>query len=225
MDWFQRAIDIFLHLDVELNNLAGTMGMWLYLLLFLIVFCETGLVVTPFLPGDSLLFAVGALAARPESPLQVVWLMVLLMVAAVSGDALNYFLGYQIGPRVFTSERSRLFNKKHLLRTQQFYEKYGGKTIILARFIPIIRTFAPFVAGIGKMEYRHFSLYNITGGVAWVVLFLLGGYWFSSFEVVKQYFHLVIVAIIIISVMPAVIEVLLAWRRSKAGQTVPVETP
>src|SRR5262249_42637467 len=150
-------------------------GPWLYTVLFLIVFCETGLVVTPFLPGDSLLFAMGALAAGVDSPLSLPLLMLLLIGSAVLGDAVHYVIGYRVGPRVFQSERSRLFNRKHLLRTQEFYEKYGGKTIILARFVPIVRTFAPFVAGIGKMQYRNFAVYNVLGGMAWVCLCLFAG--------------------------------------------------
>src|SRR5262249_52380077 len=197
MELIQQAFDIFLHLDKHLNEFSGTLGMWLYLVLFLIVFCETGLVVTPFLPGDSLLFAVGALAAHPESPLNLLLLFVLLIGAAVAGDALNYVIGYHVGPRVFSSENSRVFNKKHLLRTREFYERYGGKTIILARFIPIIRTFAPFVAGIGKMEYRRFAIFNVVGGVAWVLIFLLGGYYFSEFPWGKWNFPIVIAAILI----------------------------
>ena len=224
MELIYEFVDKFLHLDRELNILAETMGMWLYLLLFLIVFCETGLVVTPILPGDSLLFAVGALAATQGSVLRVEVLLALLVVAAVAGDALNYVLGYYIGPRVFKSERSRLFNKKHLLRTHEFYEKYGGKTIILARFIPIIRTFAPFVAGIAQMEYRRFCVYNITGGVAWVVAFLLGGFYVGNTPVVQRYFHLIIVAIIVISVIPAVVEFMLAWRKGRLEAVVPVES-
>jgi membrane-associated protein len=188
------------------------MGPWLYLVLFLVIFCETGLVVTPFLPGDSLLFAVGAVAANTQ--LSLPFVLVLLSVAAVLGDAVNYTMGYQIGPRVFSSEKSRLFNKKHLLRTQEFYEKYGGKTIIIARFVPIIRTFAPFVAGIGKMNYPRFALYNVTGGVAWVMLCLFCGYFFGNIDWVKRNFETVIVAIVLISIMPMVIEVILARRRA-----------
>ena len=163
---FNQCIDWFLHLDTYLNDYAVYLGPWLYLILFLIIFCETGLVVTPILPGDSLLFAVGALAATDGSLLRLDLLIVLLISAAVLGDAVNYFIGFWVGPRVFTSERSWLFNKKHLIRTQLFYEKYGGKTIILARFIPIIRTFAPFVAGIGRMEYRRFFRFNAKAGRA-----------------------------------------------------------
>src|SRR5947209_5575404 len=210
---FNQFIDWFLHLDKYLNDYAGHLGAWLYLILFLIVFCETGLVVTPILPGDSLLFAMGALAATDGSPLRLELLIVLLISAAVLGDAVNYFIGFWVGPRVFTSERSWLFNKKHLIRTQLFYEKYGGKTIILARFIPIIRTFAPFVAGIGRMEYRRFFRFNVVGGTAWVLIFLLSGYWLG--EAVKGYFSIIIVAIVILSVLPAVLEYVLTRRRER----------
>ena len=210
---FNQFIDWFLHLDKYLNDYAGYLGPWLYLILFLIVFCETGLVVTPILPGDSLLFAMGALAATDGSPLRLDLLILLLISAAVLGDAVNYFIGFWVGPRVFKSERSWLFNKKHLIRTQIFYEKYGGKTIILARFIPIIRTFAPFVAGIGRMEYRRFFRFNVVGGAAWVLIFLLSGYWFG--EAVKGYFSAIIVAIVILSVLPAVIEYILTRRRER----------
>lgn len=208
-----QILDLFLHLDRHLNHYAELLGAWLYLVLFLIIFCETGLVVTPILPGDSLLFAVGALAATDGSPLRLELLIVLLIAAAVLGDAVNYFIGYIVGPRVFTSEKSWLFNKKHLLRTQFFYEKYGGKTIILARFIPIIRTFAPFVAGIGAMQYRRFFYFNVAGGTAWVLIFLLSGFWLG--EAVKGYFSIIIAVIIVLSIMPAVIEYLMARRRAK----------
>ena len=221
MELIHQAIDIFLHLDAHLNDLAASMGGWLYLLLFLIVFCETGLVVTPFLPGDSLLFAVGALAAIDGSPLHIPVILTLLAVAAVTGDAVNYAAGYRIGPRVFTSETSRLLNKEHLLRTQAFYEKYGGKTIILARFMPIIRTFAPFVAGIGKMRYARFAMFNVVGGVVWVGAFTLAGYFFGNVPVVKRNFHFVIVAIVILSIMPPIIEYLRARREGATAKRVP----
>src|SRR5713226_7221428 len=183
---FSQIIDLFLHLDKHLNHYADLLGGWLYLVLGLIVFCETGLVVTPILPGDSLLFAMGALAASNGSALSLWLLMILLIGAAVAGDAVNYAIGYRAGPRVFQSERSRLFNRKHLVRTQEFYEKYGAKTIILARFIPIVRTFAPFVAGIGKMRYRRFALYNVIGGVAWISLGLIAGYLFGNVDFVSK---------------------------------------
>jgi len=225
MEFLQQLIDKVLHLDVYLNGLAGGLGPWLYVVLFVVIFCETGLVVTPFLPGDSLLFAVGALAATPGSPLSLPLLIGLLIVAAVTGDALNYYLGYRVGPAVFRSESSRLFNKKHLMRAQDFYERYGGKTIILARFIPIIRTFAPFVAGIGKMQYRRFCIYNITGGVVWVLAFLVGGYALGQRPEVKDNFHIIIVAIVIISVLPAAIEFFLSRRRQSSSAGVAEEVP
>ncbi|MBX3027946.1 DedA family protein [bacterium] len=214
MELIHYLVDIFLHLDTHLNDLAVSLGPLLYVLLFLIVFAETGLVVTPFLPGDSLLFAIGALAAIDGSPIHVGFAIALLCIAAVLGDAVNYAIGYRIGPRVFTSETSRLLNKEHLVRTQRFYEKYGGKTIILARFMPIVRTFAPFVAGIGSMRYAHFAAYNILGGIVWVTAFTLAGFYFGNVPVVKRNFHFVIVAIIIISIIPPVLEFLRARRGS-----------
>ncbi|MGD9764177.1 MAG: DedA family protein [Candidatus Binatia bacterium] len=217
MEFIKEAIDIFLHLDSHLNDLSIALGPWLYVVLFLIIFCETGLVVTPFLPGDSLLFAVGALAATDGSPLSPGTIVVLLSIAAILGDAVNYAIGYRVGPKVFSSETSRLLNKEHLVRTQRFYEKYGGKTIILARFIPIVRTFAPFVAGIGKMRYAQFAAYNIVGGIVWVTSFTIAGYFFGNVPVVKRNFHIVILAIIIISVMPPIIEYLRARREAAAA--------
>ncbi|WP_424245644.1 membrane-associated protein [Elusimicrobium posterum] len=215
MEFILQIVDIFLHLDVHLNSLAATMGPWLYVLLFVIVFCETGLVVTPFLPGDSLLFAVGALSAIEGSPINLVLVIILLIIAAVLGDFVNFEIGKYIGPKVFKSETSKWLNKDHLMKAHNFYEKYGGKTIILARFIPIIRTFAPFVAGAGKMTYRHFAAYNVIGAVIWVVLFSLAGFFFADLPVVKNHFHYVIVAIIVISVLPAVYEFIAAKRKGK----------
>lgn len=213
MELLRKFVDVFLHLDRHLNEWAGELGPWLYVLLFAIVFCETALVVTPFLPGDSLLFAVGALAATPGSPLQVVEVIVLLIIAAIVGDAVNYSIGLRIGPRIFSRQRSRFFNPAHLVKTQQFYERYGGKTIILARFVPIVRTFAPFVAGIGRMQYRRFALFNVTGGIAWVVIFVVAGYAFGNIPAVKRNFQYVILGIIVVSVLPAVIEI---WRARRA---------
>jgi membrane-associated protein len=200
-----------------LNQYADSLGPWLYAVLFGIIFAETGLVVTPFLPGDSLLFAVGAVAAHPASPIRLDLIALLLIIAAVVGDAVNYFLGYKIGPRVFSREDSWLLNKKHLLQAHNFYEEYGGITIILARFIPIVRTFAPFVAGIGKMTYWRFAIFNITGGIAWILSFLLAGWWFGGREVVQRNFKLVILAIIVISVLPGVFE----FIRARRGLTKP----
>ena len=216
MGFLTNAIDVFLHLDAHLNEWAAALGPGLYLLLFAIVFCETGLVVTPFLPGDSLLFAVGALAAMPGSPIGLGGVVLLLIAAAVLGDAVNYAIGKGVGPKVFQSD-SRLFKREHLVRTHEFYERHGGKTIILARFVPIVRTFAPFVAGIGEMTYPRFALYNVTGAVLWVFLFVGGGYAFGNLPTVKRNFHFVILAIIVISVAPMVIE----YLRARSAQRAP----
>lgn len=202
-----------LHPQPHLEAMTVSMGLWFYLLLFGIIFCETGLVVTPFLPGDSLLFAVGALAASGNSSLSLPLLFALLVVAAVIGDAVNYAIGYRLGPKVFKYEQSWFFNKKHLLRAQAFYEKYGSKTIILARFVPIVRTFAPFVAGIGKMRYARFFQYNCIGAVAWVAICLESGYLFGGLEWVTKHFELVVLAVVFISVLPMVVEFVLAWRQ------------
>ena len=206
MDLIATLIDLFLHLDRHLGELIQATGGWIYALLFLVLFCETGLVVTPFLPGDSLLFAAGAFAAKGW--VDVGLLFVLLAIAAIAGDTVNYWIGRKVGPKVFTRESSRLLNKKHLVRTQVFYEKHGGKTIILARFIPIIRTFAPFVAGIGQMSYGRFIAYNVVGGIAWIAICLFGGYLFGDLPFVQKNFSTVILAIVVISVMPAAVEIL-----------------
>jgi membrane-associated protein len=211
MDLLPRLIDLFLHLDQHLGQLISQYGTWTHLILFLIVFCETGLVVTPFLPGDSLLFAAGTFAALGALDL---WLVVLLLVvAAIAGDTVNYWVGAYIGPRAFRGD-IRFLRKEYLDRTHAFYEKHGGKTIIMARFIPIIRTFAPFVAGVGAMSYPKFITYNVVGALLWVGLFVLGGYFFGNISVVRENFTLVILAIIGISVLPIVIEALRA-RRSR----------
>ena len=212
MELLKYLIDFVLHLDKHLVELVQHYGVWTYALLFLIIFCETGLVVTPFLPGDSLLFAIGALAAK--GALNIYWVMILLSLAGILGDTVNYWIGQSVGPKVFISSSYRWLNRSHLERTHEFYEKYGGKTIIIARFIPIIRTFAPFVAGIGRMSYAKFLAYNVVGGVLWICLFSLAGYWFGNIPMVKNNFTLVIFAIIIISVLPAVFEVLRAKRSS-----------
>jgi membrane-associated protein len=209
MELIRQLFDSLVHLSPDsINSLAHQVGPWLYVILFGIIFAETGLVATPFLPGDSLLFAVGAVAAVPGSPINLGLVCLLLIVAAVSGDAINYSIGAYLGPKVFARENSRLLNRRHLLEARTFYERYGGVTIILARFIPIVRTFAPFVAGIGKMNYARFAAYNITGGVAWVLLFVLGGWRFAGLETVQKNFHLVIIAIVIISVLPAIVQYL-----------------
>jgi membrane-associated protein len=215
MDLVKQLFDTLIHLSPDsINAFVVAVGPAVsYTTLFLIIFAETGLVVTPILPGDSLLFAVGVVTAHSDSPIHLGTTAVLLVIAAILGDAVNYSIGYHLGPHVFTREDSRLLNKKHLLRAHEFYEKYGGLTIILARFIPIIRTFAPFVAGIGKMRYFRFALYNVVGGTAWVLLFLVAGWWFMGLEVVQKRFHYVIAAIVVISVMPAVVETIRARRR------------
>jgi membrane-associated protein len=188
----------------------------LYLVLAVIVFCETGLVVTPFLPGDSLLFAVGALCAIEGSPISLWVMLPLLCFAAIAGDAVNYWIGNYLGPRVFRSETSRWFNKNHLLRAQAFYDRYGSKAIVLARFIPIVRTFAPFVAGIGRMNFLRFWFYNIVGGVVWVTLFLVAGYWMGTWEIVQKNFFLVTIGIIFVSLLPVAWEWYQARRESRA---------
>ena len=204
MEFISKLIDIFLHLDTHLNEVIGEYGVWTYLILFLIVFCEAGLVVTPILPGDSLLFAAGAFAALGS--LNVVWLFVLLSIAAIAGDTINYWVGHWVGPKLFSRENVRFLNKKHLERTHAFYERYGGKTIIIARFVPIVRTFAPFVAGIGSMSYGRFITYNVIGGIAWVAICVFAGYFFGNLEIVKKNFSLVIIAIVLISVLPMIVE-------------------
>lgn len=204
MDFMVTFIDFFIHLDRHLAEMIQYFGGWSYFIVFLIIFCETGLVVTPILPGDSLLFGLGTLAAL--GALQVEWLLILLSIAAVSGNIVNYAIGYFVGPKIFHRENVRFLNRAYLDRTHQFYEKHGGKTIVIARFLQIIRTFAPFVAGIGKMTYSRFIFYNVLGSVAWIAVFILGGYYFGNLPVVKSNFTLVIFAIVIISMLPAVIE-------------------
>jgi membrane-associated protein len=218
MEFFRRLYFLFRHLNDSgaWNGMIEYVGQGnLYVVLFAIIFAETGLVVTPFLPGDSLLFAVGAVGARHEINLNLPLLTVLLILAAVLGDAVNYWIGFKLGPAVFKKETGKLLNKKHLVQAQEFYEKYGAKTIILARFVPIVRTFAPFVAGIGKMNYFRFALYNIIGGIAWVLLCVLAGVFFGRFEIVQKRFELVIVAIVVISVLPMAIEF---WRARKSAR-------
>ena len=219
MELLSHFIDIFLHLDVHLKEVINDYGTWTYLILFLIIFLETGLVVTPILPGDSLLFAAGALAAtaRPEGEgtlLSVGTLLGLLFVAAVLGDALNYTIGKFLGPKVLT-ENSRIFKRAYLERTERFYEKYGGKTIIFARFVPIVRTFAPFLAGVGMMSYRKFATFNVVGAFLWIFGFVLAGFYFAEIPAVTKNFTLVILAIIVLSVMPAVYEIYKARTEPK----------
>ena len=207
MEVLQQIFDIFLHLDKHLNQIIQDYGTLTYAILFLIIFVETGLVVMPFLPGDSLLFTAGALAAIDGSPLNVGFMIVLLIIAAFLGDTLNYSIGNYFGPKVFKRDY-RFLKKEYLIKTEEFYHKHGGKTIIFARFIPIIRTFAPFVAGVGTMKYSKFLSYNIIGGVVWVVGFVMLGYFFGNLTIVKKYFTLVIFGIIILSILPPAIEVI-----------------
>ncbi len=214
MEIISGLVDFILHLDVHLNTIIKNFGIWTYLLLFLIIFLETGVVVTPFLPGDSLLFAAGSFAALGS--LNVFALFILLTLAAILGDTLNYWIGHFIGPRAF-SGNTRFLKKEYLDRTHVFYEKYGGKTIILARFIPIIRTFAPFVAGIGAMDYPHFFFYNVIGAVLWVSIFTFGGYFFGNLPFVRDNFTIVIMVIILISVLPGVFEFLREKLKSRKG--------
>jgi membrane-associated protein len=206
MEWITSLIDLVLHFHVHLQGFIEQYGMWTYLILFAIIFCETGLVVTPILPGDSLLFAAGAFAGLGLLDLEL--LLVLLTTAAIAGDAVNYTIGNYLGPKALTAD-GRFLKRKYLDRTHQFYEKYGGKTIVLARFVPIVRTFAPFLAGVGSMSYWRFCGYNITGAIAWVSLCMLSGYFFGNIPWVKDKFEVVLLAIVFVSVLPGVIE---AWR-------------
>jgi membrane-associated protein len=213
MDTLRSLIDVFLHVDRHLAEIVESYGLLTYAILFAVVFCETGLVVTPFLPGDSLLFAAGALCGPTELSVQV--LIPLLCVAAILGDAVNYWIGFLVGPGFLAKGKVRFIKREHLEQTQRFYERHGGKTIILARFIPIVRTFAPFVAGIGRMSPARFFAYNVVGGIVWVVSFTLLGYFFGSMPVVKENFSLVVLAIIALSVLP-LLSKLWKSRRSSA---------
>ncbi|MBM3199479.1 DedA family protein [Candidatus Woesearchaeota archaeon] len=208
MSLITKGIDIILHIDVYLGDIIKAYGSWTYAILFLIIFCETGLIVTPFLPGDSLLFVTGTFAAKKS--LNIFTLLILLSIAAIIGDTVNYWIGNYFGEKVFL--KSRLVKREHLDRTKEFYNKYGGKTIILARFVPIVRTFAPFVAGVGKMDYFKFISYNVIGGIVWVAIFLFGGYFFGNIPIVEENLTLVIFLIIFLSFMPPIIEY---WKEKK----------
>lgn len=219
VEWLAVACALVLHMDVHLGQLVSDWGGWAYALFFLIIFCETGLVVTPFLPGDSFLFALGALAAFPPAGLNIYWLVVLLTLAAIVGDTVNYSLGMKFGKKLSERKSTWWFKKEHLQKTQEFYEKHGGKAIVIARFVPIIRTFAPFVAGMGTMSYRRFIIFNIAGGTAWVVLILLTGYFFGNLPAIKANFHLVILGIIGISLLPIIVEYTKSRLRRKSQST------
>ncbi len=208
-----KLVDLFMHLDKHLNQVIADYGTGTYVILFLIIFCETGLVIAPILPGDSLLFAAGTFAALGS--LDVTVLIALLCIAAILGDALNYSIGRKLGPKVLT-ENSKIFRKEYLDKTQAFYDKYGGKTIIFARFIPIVRTFAPFLAGVGKMPYGRFAMFNVVGGLIWIFVFVFAGYFFGNIPVVRKNFTLAIMAIIVISVLPALFEAYRSSRESKS---------
>jgi membrane-associated protein len=212
MDAIKQFIDLFLHVNEHLEALIQSWGPWTYVVLFAIIFCETGLVVTPFLPGDSLLFAAGAMAALYPQHVAILTLLVILTIAAILGDTLNYAIGRWLGPRAFKIDKWFL-KHEHLERTQGFYERHGGKTIVLARFVPIVRTFAPFVAGVGRMHYPTFLFYNVVGGIAWVLICTLAGYFFGNIEAVKKNFELVVVGIVVVSVLPLAWE----WWRARAA--------
>lgn len=226
MEYLQSFLDFVLHLDESLPAFIENYGVWIYGLLFLIIFCETGLVVTPFLPGDSLLFAVGAVAANEVmgQTLRLEYIIPLLIIAGIIGDAVNYAIGRRVGPAIFNREDGRFLRKEYLYKAQAFYEKHGGKAIILARFVPIVRTFAPFVAGIGKMRYASFAFYNITGAIVWVVSLTLLGFFLGNIPIIKQNFEAVIILIIVASLLPIVFE----WwksRREPATLAAEVVTP
>lgn len=223
MEFLHEVWNFFLNL---LRDTGGTLdmlvtdyGVWVYAILFLIIFCETGLVVTPFLPGDSLLFLAGAIAVRPDNPLHIYFLIGILIAAAVMGDAANYTIGRFFGQRLFSNPKSKIFKQEYLEKTNKFYEKHGGKTIILARFVPIVRTFAPFVGGMGKMSYKHFFSFNVIGGIAWVILFCTLGALIGRLEWVEKNLDKVVILIVIISILPAIYEVLKAkWQARKASK-------
>ncbi|UYU30913.1 DedA family protein [Siccibacter colletis] len=217
MDVILFIVDFILHIDVHLAELVAEYGVWVYAILFLILFCETGLVVTPFLPGDSLLFVAGALASLPGNDLNVHLMVLLMIIAAILGDAVNYTIGRLFGDKLFSNPDSKIFRRSYLDKTHAFYARHGGKTIILARFVPIVRTFAPFVAGMGKMSYRHFAAYNVIGALVWVLLFTYAGYFFGTLPFVQENLKLLIVAIIIVSILPGVVEVI-RHKRAAARQ-------
>jgi membrane-associated protein len=206
LEIIHHIADFVIHIDHHINSLVTHYGVWSYAILFAIIFCETGLVITPFLPGDSLLFVLGALAATADGPLDVKWVLLLLSSAAILGNIVNYQIGRMLAPKIFRNENIRFLNKEHLKRTQEFFDKHGSKTIIFTRFMPILRTCAPFLAGVGNMPYAKFSLYNIVGGLVWVFLFVLAGYFFGKVPFIEHNFSKVILVIIVVSLLPAIIE-------------------
>lgn len=211
----KKLIDFVLHIDRHLAEIIAQYGTWTYAVLFLIIFAETGIVIVPFLPGDSLLFAAGAFCAKPETGLNVHLMAALLFVAAFIGDTVNYWIGAKVGPVVFKRNDSIFLRKKHLEQAHAFFEKYGGRAIILARFVPIVRTFVPFVAGIGGMRYSQFIAYNAIGAFVWIYFFAYAGFWFGNQPFVQKNFKLVILAIIIVSVVPIIVEIWRGWRENK----------
>lgn len=221
METIKAVIDFFLHFDKHLQAILAACGMWTYTILFAIIFCETGLVVTPFLPGDSLLFAAGAIAAQMPESLHIGPLLIVLCIAAILGDTVNYSIGRWVGPRAF-SGKVWFLKQEHLIKTQLFYDKYGAKTIILARFVPIVRTFAPFVAGVGKMNYSQFVIYNIVGGLIWVLSCTMFGYFFGGFPIIKENFELVVLGIVAFSLLPMAWELWSARRHNKTLAEVPL---
>lgn len=218
MDFIYLVIDFILHIDAHLAELVAQYGIWVYAILFLILFCETGLIVTPFLPGDSLLFVAGAIAALPTNDLNVHLMVAVMITAAIIGDAVNYTIGRLFGERLFSNPNSKIFRRSYLDKTHAFYERHGGKTIILARFVPIVRTFAPFVAGMGHMGYRRFAFYNVTGAFIWVLLFTYAGYLFGNLPIIQENLKLLIVGIIVLSILPGVIEII-RHKRAAAKQS------
>ena len=222
MEYLLALVDFIIHIDKHLDSIVSSYGSWTYLVLFLIVFCETGLVVTPILPGDSLLFAAGAIA--PRTGLNPYYLFLLLSAAAILGDAANYAIGHFLGPKALANPNSKIFRREYLEKTERFYAKYGGKTIIFARFVPIVRTFAPFLAGVGTMSYSRFALFNVVGGTIWVACFIFAGYHFGALEIVRKNFTLVIFAIIFVSALPAVYEFIQARREGLRAQVAPKQS-
>ena len=217
MEYVHFLIDFILHIDTHLADLVAQYGIWIYAILFAIIFCETGLVVTPFLPGDSLLFVAGTLASLPTNNINVHLIVAFLCIAAILGDASNYLIGKLFGDKLFSNPNSKIFKQSYLEQTHNYYQKHGGKTIILARFVPIVRTFAPFVAGMGHMSYRHFATFNVVGDVIWVALFTYAGYIFGGLEIVQKNLKLLIVLIIVISILPAIFEI---WRNKRQTKRV-----